>query len=178
MSYPLSKLRQHLGLKADADEAAIEQALNGVSQAVSLHSRAAALAGLGNDASCEAIIATLRAGQEQVTLHSAAQKKFQEQIDELKADKAKLASERFVETAGRKKIISDKLAGELVTLHASNPDFAERLVASLPDAPSQQVTMHGAPAPGTPPSHDDKGRRALREQLGLTPDKLQKMGAV
>lgn len=178
MTFPLAALRSRLGLNADADEVAINKALDQSRAAITLHSQAAALAGLQATASGEAIVAALKKQQETVTLHAASETNLQNQINELKAANAKMAGERFVETAGRKKIIPAELAGKLVTLHSSNAELAEQIVASLPDAPSGAATMHsGAQHNGTM-QKAIPGMTAADAALGLTEADLKAGGLV
>lgn len=165
VSYPLSKLRQRLNLPADADEAAIERALNTATQAVTLHSQVVALTGLPETATNEAVLAKLQSGQEQVTLHSQAQAKLQSRIDELENAHARLSAERFVEQAGRQKQISEQLREHLITLHAADPKTAQGIVDSLPAAPPATTTLHGAPT-GTDLAAVNPGIGKLRAALG------------
>lgn len=169
VSYPLSKLRQRLNLPADADEAAIERALNNATQAVTLHSQVVALAGLDAGASNEAVLAKLRSGQEQVSLHSQAQATMQARIDELENAHAVLNAERFVEQSARTHVISDQLRGYLVTLHCSDPKTAQGIVDSLPAAPPTNTTLHGAPTGGTQeqvPEGIEKLRAVVKREQG------------
>lgn len=176
MTYPLAELRTRLGLRAEADNAAINHALDHARGAVSLHSRTASLAGLAEDATSDAIVTALKKQQETVTLHSAAEAGLQKQIDDLKAANATMAAENWVAEAGRKKIINDVLRGQLVTLHSSNVTLAENVVASLPDAPSAQTTLHSGTTHNGSLTKNAPSMTAANAALGLTMDDLKAGG--
>ena len=178
MAYPLAALRSRLGLNAEADEAAINKALDQSRAAITLHSQAAALAGLQATASGEAIVAALKKQQEQVTMHAASESGLQNQINELKAANAKMAAENWISEAGRKKIINDELKAQLVTLHSSNAALAEQIVAGLPDAPSGNVTMHSQAQHNGTMQKSIPGMKAVDAALGLTDDDLRAAGLI
>lgn len=178
MSYPLAALRSRLGLNADADEAAINQALERSRAAITLHSQAATLAGLHDNAAPDAIVAALKKQQQEVTLHSADVSRLQAQLDELKAANAKMAAESWICEAGRKKIINDDLKEKLVTLHSSDAALAEQIVAGLPDAPSENVTLHSRDQHNGTMQKSVPGLTAAEAALGLTEADLKAGGLV
>ncbi|MXV43914.1 hypothetical protein GS501_02455 [Saccharibacter sp. 17.LH.SD] len=176
MTYPLAALRSRLGLGADADEAAINKALDGARGAVSLHSQAAVLAGLPESASNEDVLNALKKQHEKVTLHAADAVNFQKQLDDLKAENNRIAAESWMEKVGRQKIISDDLRGRLLTLHASDPTTAEMMVESLPAAPSGTVTLHHGRQHNGTTSQNIPGLDKADKALGLTADDLKAGG--
>ena len=176
MSYPLAALRSRLGLKDDADEVAINQALERSRAAITLHSQAAALAGLRENATPDDVVAALKKQQEQVTLHAASVSSLQNQINELKATNVRMAAENWVSEAGRKKVITDDLKGKLITLHSSDSALAEQIVASLPDAPSGNVTLHSRDQHNGTVQKTVPGLTAAEAALGLTEADLKAGG--
>lgn len=174
MTYSRADLCARLGLKAEADDATIAQALDQARGSVSLHSRTAELAGLKPDASEDAILASLQAQREQITLHSTATQSLQSRLDALEQENGRIKAERFVSEAGRTKLISDDLRGTLITLHSQNAELAQSIVAGLPDAPSGQPTMGGAA--GASHARADTGMAKAEAALGLTEDDLKQGG--
>lgn len=175
MSYPLAALRSRLGLKSDADETAINQALERSRAAITLHSQAAALAGLHDNATPDDVVAALK---KQVTLHSADATRLQTQLDELRKENARVRAEGWLGEAGRKKIISDDLKSRLLTLHSSDAALAEQIVAGLPDAPSGNVTLHSRDQHNGTMPKTVPGLTAAEAALGLTEADLKAGGLV
>ncbi|WP_086644607.1 phage protease [Acetobacter sp. DsW_063] len=128
-----------LGLPADATENDVTQALTRARDGLSLHARAAELAGVPATSGAEAIVTGLRARQEGVSTHAQQQiEGLRTQIEQL----TKAGSAAWVEAKGRERVISDQLRDELVTLHAQNPDLAEKIVSGLVPVPDANVVMH------------------------------------
>lgn len=161
-----------LGLPQGSTESDIRAALGRAGSALTLHSQVTELTGLPASTSTDALVTGLRAKQETVSTHA------QQQIDGLKKQLGEVrerASQAWLETAGKRKVISEDLGKELLTLHSQNPDTAEMIVNGLVDVP-KNVTMHSRGASKIQPTAGSGGvasdlSSAMDDALGLTEKK-------
>lgn len=135
-----------LGLPASATQADVERALAEAKSNRALHTSLTGLLNLGADADATAIATGVRARLEGESAHAQALTAVQTELAALKQRDAVRTAEAVVDGAARDgHVISAELRGELVALHATNPEMAAKIIAQLPKIPQGQVSqMTGA----------------------------------
>ncbi|MFT8422073.1 MAG: phage protease [Gluconacetobacter sp.] len=166
----LAEIRRRLGLPDTATEADVAAALDRSRDALSLHTRAAEIAGLGGDASSDAIVTGLRARTTGVDAH--AQQKIvglQTQVETLQAQVSAAAADRMLrDAADGGAVISDEMRDELITLHSINPDMAAKIVKGLPRL-ERGIELHT----GKPGGPDDELLKQSAAAWGQSPDEVR-----
>ncbi|GAB6968860.1 hypothetical protein JCM25156A_28980 [Komagataeibacter kakiaceti JCM 25156] len=145
----LAELARRLGLPDTATQADVDRALEAARTAsaatTSLHSSLGTLVGLGADAGTDAILAAVRASVEGGQANTQRMQAMETQLTELRQQSARRDAETAVDAAARDgRVISESLRTELVSLHASNPEMAMRIINGLPKLPQGQMVRHSA----------------------------------
>ncbi|MFT8423507.1 MAG: phage protease [Gluconacetobacter sp.] len=166
----LADIRRRLGLPETATDADVAAALDRSRDALSLHTRAAEIAGLGGDASSDAIVTGLRARTAGAEMH--AQQTITDlttQVGALQAQVSAAAADRMLrDAADGGAVISDEVRAELISLHSTNPAMAEKIVKGLPRI-EKGIELHT----GKPGSPDDELLKQAAAAWGQSPDDVR-----
>ena len=107
-----------------------------------------------------------------------------QRIKALETENAELrqkAATAFIESAATKKIVSDELKPELITLHMQNPKAADLLIKGLPDVPGtnaakgETVHLHTQQPPASADQQDAQTANVMAA-FGLTAEDAKKYG--
>ena len=173
----LSKLREALGLPADADEAAIVAAATAArtaSQTASLH--AAAIADIGKavgaaqGADATIVLGAVRAAVDPAKMVPATQvAELQSQLTELTQNVARDKATSFVDGAiGAGRVGLKPLRDHYIARHMADPAAVEKEVGAMPSLHSRS----GSPTPQPSPSSDalDDNERQVVALMGIDKD--------
>ncbi len=177
----LDQLRSLLGLPATASADDVAACIKKCAATMTMSMHAAQIVGLGPDATPEAVIAGVRARVEGASTHAAQVTALQAQVTALTTANARRDAEVAVEQAARDgHVISDVLKTELVALHTSNPEMANKIIAGLPKLPQGQIALHhrqaGSATACLPAGADAASVAAMDAALGITEDDRKAMG--
>lgn len=173
----LEEIAKALGLPATATMAEVMAAFKRARGFISTHAQLAELARADTDAPAEQIVSGLRVRVLSEDTHS-------QRIKTLETENAELrqkAATAFIESAATKKIVSDELKPELITLHMQNPKAADLLIKSLPDVPGtnaakgETVHLHTQQPPASADQQDAQNASVMAA-FGLTADDAKKYG--
>ena len=165
----LAKIRSALGLAADATEQAIEAAIvERAGAQLSLHHQVAEVAGADRTIAAADLITALRARIGAAAAGSAEMVALQAEVKKLREQRAVDEATRVVDEAARTRAIPAELRGQLITLHATQPQMVTTIIATLPDLKSGGLHLHQAPATAGVLSEDER-----RMVLGLGGDPAQ-----
>ncbi|MCP9320112.1 hypothetical protein KBX73_10080 [Acetobacter persici] len=179
----LAELARRLGLPETATQADVDQALAAARGQTALHGNLTKLLGLDANADATALLTGLRARLEGATAQAATVETLQTQVATLQADAALTKAETVVDEAARGgRVISKELRTELVALHISNPEMADKIIGQLPKLPAGQIAgkpagggttvLHGTADAGA----DDKTLAALDATFKVTADERKTLG--
>ncbi len=173
---PLEDVLKALGLPATTTKEQVIAHLKEMKGCMSMHSQLAPLAGLDASVSPEALVTGLRAKLSDVSTHSQQQiEALTGQIAELKAAGALAASTHAIEQAARTKVISAETKADLITLHTTNPQAAERIITGLQDVPTSGLNLHTRTVPSAGGSASEI--TAMDAAFGTTEDEVKKWEA-
>lgn len=172
----LEDIAKALGLSATATMDEVMAALKRARGFISTHTALAELARADSDAPAEQIVSGLRV---RVLSEDAHTQRIQS-LETENADLRQKAADAFISAAAAKKVISDKLKPELVTLHMQNPKAADLWIRSLPDvpgasAPADTVHLHTRTPPASSDQQDADTARMM-DAFGLTAEDARKYG--
>ena len=143
----LAAIAAALGLPATATQADVDRALADAKSSRAMHTSLAGLLNLGADADAAAITTGVRARLEGESAHAQALTAVQTELAALQRKDAERTAEAAVDTAARDgHVISKDLRGELIALHASNPEMAAKIIAQLPKIPQGQIARQNTSA--------------------------------
>jgi len=171
----LADIRRRLRLADTASQADVEAALDRAGDALTLHTRAAEIAGIAGTSSADAIVTGLRAKTEGLETHAQSRiATLEGEIKALKGAGARAAAEqRLRDAAAEGHVISDTMRDRLIQLHVSDPDAANDIISGLPRlAPGVQLHVRRAPDAAIDPMIEEQARiwgqdpKALRAAMG------------
>ncbi|GBQ15233.1 hypothetical protein CFR78_04255 [Komagataeibacter rhaeticus] len=173
---PLEDVLKALGLPATTTKEQVIARLKEMKGCMTMHSQLAPLAGLDADATPEALVTGLRAKLTDVSTHSQQQiEALTGQIAELKKAGALTASTHAVEQVARTKVISDETKADLIALHTTNPQAAERIISGLQDVPSSGLNLNTRKVPTAGSGSAELA--AMDDAFGTTEDEVKKWEA-